>query len=329
MKRIVFTDTIKRWAGEYADKVQRELQPETALISLKKQLKGNEAEYVKDVIDHLAEILVLLPWEYDDFYNKHFVKYDKVKGSLPIDLGKTKKLKDANGDKVSLQLYQHIVNALQYPTVQQEVFPEYVKKLDIRSCVYCNAQYAVSVKKGKTERSKSYRTTYTLDHWKPKNKYPYLAVAFYNLYPCCSHCNQAKSWYERDWMMYCKDTEEPNPFYFEIENLSLLNYFLTWNEEDLRIAFLPKESGQYPDYDKNFHISKLYSNFKSEVEDVIWRNRIYSPKMVEAMQQSGVYQIKSQDVNRFIIGNYDREDDILKRPLAKLIQDVAKQLGLI
>lgn len=329
MKRIVVTDTIKRWAGEYAGKVQRELQPGTALESLEKQLDGDEAAYIKEVKGCLAEILELLPWEYKGFYDKHFAKYDKEKGSQAVDLGKMKKLKNDKGEDVSLQLYQHIVNALQYPAVQQEVFPEYVRKLGIRSCVYCNAQYAVSAKKGKTERSKPYRTTYTLDHWKPKNKFPYLAVAFYNLYPCCAPCNQAKSWYERDWMMYCEDTEDPNPFHFEIENLSFLNYLRTWDAEDLKIEFRPKANGSFPDYDKNFHISKMYCNFKSEVEDVIWRSRIYSPKMVEAMQQSGVYQIKPQDVNRFIIGNYDREEYILNRPLAKLIQDVAKQLGLI
>ena len=35
------------------------------------------------------------------------------------------------------------------------------------------------------------------------------------------------------------------------------------------------------------------------------------------------------DWNRFVLGNYDREEDIHKRPLAKLVQDVAKQLGVI
>ena len=62
---------------------------------------------------------------------------------------------------------------------------------------------------------------------------------------------------------------------------------------------------------------------------MIWRKRIYNADMLKAMQQSGVYVLKPHDVNRFIIGNYDREEDIQKRPLAKLIQDVAKQLGII
>ena len=327
MKRIVVTDKIKLWAKAYAGKVLKDFKPEVALESLKAQLTGDEKNYVEDVISLLPEILELLPWKYNKFYLDYFAKYDKVDHYVKLD--ETKKLKDANGKNVSLQLYQHIVNALQYSAVQQKMFPEYANKMGIRSCVYCNAQYAVSSKKGKTDRSASCRTTYTLDHWKPKSKYPYLAVAFFNLYPCCAPCNQAKSFYERDWMLYCKDGEETNPFEFDVDYLSMVDYLLTWDAEKLKIKFAPKEDGDYSEYDEKFHISKLYGNFTSEVEEVIWRSRIYSPKMIEAMKDSGVYKLMPHEVNRFIIGNYDREEDILKRPLAKLIQDVARQLGVI
>jgi hypothetical protein len=329
MKRIVVTDKIKCWAKAYADKVEKDLKPEDALKLLKSRLRGNESDYVKTVIDNLSQIMVMLPWDYADFYKNNFAKYDKETGENPVDLGRLCTIMGSKGKKKKQQLFQHIVDALQYSAVQQEVFPEYVKKLGIRSCVYCNAQYAVSAKKGKTDKSTFYHTNFTLDHWKPKSKYPYLAVAFYNLYPCCATCNQAKSWHERDWMMYCQDVSEANPFQFKLNDLSLTNYLTTWDAEKLKIEFEPKEKGKYPKYDENFHISKLYGNFRSEVEDVIWRSRIYSPKMIEAMNDSGVYKLMPHEVNRFIIGNYDREEDILKRPLAKLIQDVARQLGVI
>ena len=130
-------------------------------------------------------------------------------------------------------------------------------------------------------------------------------------------------------MMYCQNGDDVNPFEFNVENMSLVDYLTDWDAEKLKIEFVPKVYGEYSEYDKKFHISKLYNNFKSEVEEVIWRSRIYNPKMIEALKQSGVYQLKPDDVNRFIIGNYDREEDILKRPLAKLIQDIAKQIGLV
>jgi len=237
-------------------------------------------------------------------------------------------LADSSGTKHKLKMYMHIVNALQYDIVQEKIFPRYAQKLGIRSCVYCNAQFAVSAKKGKTDYGKRYISTYTIDHWRPKSVYPYLAVAFYNLYPCCSACNQAKSNKTIDRSLYCQVVTDVNPYEFRLDDQSYLDYLVNWKHEMLKIKFLDKNNGQPPkQYDDFFHITKLYNNFTPEVEEVLWRKRIYNPDMVEAMKQSGVYVLMPQDVKRFVIGNYDKEEDILKRPLAKLIQDIAKQLG--
>ena len=128
--------------------------------------------------------------------------------------------------------------------------------------------------------------------------------------------------------MYANVGEILNPYKFRLDNMSLLNYLLKWDAEQLNIDFV--DNGQRAlAYDEDFHIQELYNNFKTEVEDIIWRSKIYNANMIEAMRQSGVYEIKPHDVNRFIIGNYDREEDIMKRPLTKLTQDIARQLGLI
>lgn len=328
MKKILITDEIRGWAKEYALRLLNQEETLASLRHLKSQLDGDRAEYVGRVISLLPTILDMMPWDYLSFHRKHFAIFDKA-GAKAIDLSERLSLSEPGGMPKEKSLYMHIVTALQYDVVQQKIFPVYVRKMGIRSCVYCNAQYAVSAKKGKTDRSSVYRSTFNIDHWKPKNHYPYLAVAFYNLYPSCPACNQGKSYTEKDWCLYAEDGEELNPYKFRLDDMSLLNYLLSWDAEQLNIEFVDKTTGVEPDYDEDFHIRKLYNNFKSEVEEVIWRSRIYSSKMVEAMQQSGLYYLKPQDVNRYIIGNYDREDDIMKRPLAKLTQDIAKQLGII
>ena len=328
MKKILITDEIRGWAKEYALRLLNQEDTFASLRHLKSQLDGNRAEYVGRVISYLPAILDMLPWEYTTFHRKHFAEFDKG-GAKAIDLSQRLPLSEPGCVLKEKTLYMHIVTALQYDVVQQKIFPTYVRKMGIRSCVYCNAQYAVSAKKGKTDRSSVYRSTFNIDHWKPKNHYPYLAVAFYNLYPSCTACNQGKSFTEKDWCLYAQDGEDLNPYKFRLDDMSLLNYLLSWDAEQLRVDFVDKATGIAPDYDEDFHIRKLYNNFKSEVEEVIWRSRIYSSKMVEAMQQSGIYHLKPQDVNRYIIGNYDREDDIMKRPLAKLTQDIAKQIGLL
>lgn len=333
MKKILISDEIKGMAKDYALHILNNENVISELQRLKKKLRGNERRYIEKIIMHLPKILEMLPWEYRDFHANYFSEFDS--GAVnAVNLSREISIKDKKGRSKTKSLYMWIVSALKYSVVQQTIFPQYIQKMSIRSCVYCNAQYAVSAKKGKTDKSSVYRSTYNLDHWKPKKRYPYLAVAFYNLYPCCPACNQGKSSNEKDWCMYANVGESPNPYKFRLDDTSLLNYLMTWDVEQLKIDFV--DNGNNPigsppsyDYDKGFHIQKLYNNFKSEVEEVIWRKRIYNQSMVEAMQQSGVYAIKPRDVRRFIIGNYDRESDIMKRPLAKLVQDIAKQIGLI
>lgn len=326
MKKIPITNEIKSMAKDYAMCLLNQKGVINSLRDLKNQLTGNNAEYVECIIRNLPAILEMLPWEYDNFHQQNFAVFDS--GAMAIDFSRKISLSDNGNNRNAKAFYMHIVAALKYNEVQQEIFPEYVRKMGIRACVYCNAQYAVSAKKGKKDRSKKYRPTYNIDHWWPKNHYPYLSVAFYNLYPCCTACNQGKSSTKKDWRMYANVGEILNPYKFRLDNMSLLNYLLKWDAEQLNIDFV--DNGQRAlAYDEDFHIQELYNNFKTEVEDIIWRSKIYNANMIEAMRQSGVYEIKPHDVNRFIIGNYDREEDIMKRPLTKLTQDIARQLGLI
>lgn len=313
MKRIVIDNHIEELAEDYKKELEA-LSVKEDLENLQKQYVGNDAEYIGEIISLWPEMITVQPNEFAKYHQDHFEQYDEDKP------------KEAHLSS----MYSGIVDAMHYDDVQAKLFPKYAKLMGIRSCVYCNAQFAVSAKKGKTDRGKVYRSTYTLDHWQPKNKYPYMAVSFYNLYPCCSSCNQTKSYKKPYWNLYCKPDEDANPFLFRIEDDSLLNYEFDWETEKLDIQFLDKNTGKIPTmYDDYFHINKLYANFKSEVEEVIWRKRTYNDAMLEAMKESGLYKVRPDEFYRFVYGYYEKEKDILKRPLAKLLQDVANQLEQI
>ena len=310
MKRIVIDNNIEKLAEAY--------KKELASLSVKKDLEdlldlytGNVSEYIGKIISLWPEMITVKPDEYEQYHKDHFAQYDEG-GTKEVNLS---------------AIYKSIVDALHYDDVQAKIFPKYARLMGIRSCVYCNAQFAVSAKKGKTDRGKVFRSTYTLDHWQPKSKFPYMAVSFYNLYPCCSLCNQTKSYKDPYWTLYCKPGEDSNPYNFRIEDESLLNYEFDWDAEKLDIQFLDKNTGCTPTkYDDYFHIKKLYANFKSEVEEVIWRKRTYNAAMLEAMKESELYEVRPEEIHRFIYGYYENEKDILRRPLAKLLQDVANQL---
>lgn len=70
-------------------------------------------------------------------------------------------------------LYKEIVEAMRYDYVQKSVYPKIINQLGIKTCVYCNAQYAFSYDNGKDSFQ-----NYEIDHWMPKSKYPYLCTSF-------------------------------------------------------------------------------------------------------------------------------------------------------
>lgn len=65
--------------------------------------------------------------------------------------------------------------------------------LNRNTCTYCNRIYTITVNK-KSKKTNKYNdkgriTRPQFDHWFSKNKYPFLALSFFNLIPSCSICN--------------------------------------------------------------------------------------------------------------------------------------------
>lgn len=338
MKRIVLTPVVEGYAADYLKELRgMVVKPLQLLDDLELQMQGHYSDYVRTIRQNYESIIIAKPDEMDVH---HGAVAGLFAGFNGLDLSREFSVwwwKDALSYKlVKEKFYQLVVAALWYDDVQEKIFPKYVKKLGIKSCVYCNAQYAISAKRGKTDAGKSYRATFTIDHYWPKSKYPYLATSFFNLYPACATCNQTKSARAPIFELYVKPTEpvvERNPFEFRLDKASFVKYSMSGEADDLKIEFgtrtgIPAQKAE--DYEDYFHVEKLYGNLKDTVEEVIWKYRVYNKAGRQALIDSYGHLLPHEsDWNRFVLGNYDREEDIHKRPLAKLVQDVAKQLGVI
>ncbi|MEH7419382.1 HNH endonuclease signature motif containing protein [Neobacillus drentensis] len=62
-----------------------------------------------------------------------------------------------------------------------------VENLGIKVCPYCNRNYINNV-----PTQKKVKRTSELDHFFSKDKYPFLAMSFFNLVPVCPSCNLLK-----------------------------------------------------------------------------------------------------------------------------------------
>lgn len=65
---------------------------------------------------------------------------------------------------------------------------EYCKALGINVCPYCNENFILTIGSGKERAIRP-----QLDHFYPKDLYPYLSCSIFNLIPSCGNCNHIKS----------------------------------------------------------------------------------------------------------------------------------------
>lgn len=340
MKRIVLTPILKQYARDYlAELKSLKDKPKDRLVRLHNDLLQanlcNEAKYVNDIVNYYDIIICAKPACMNTI-NNYFARINGLNFSKDISLGLTAS-NYSTVKQVKKKFYQLVVEAMGYDDVQEKIFPKYIKKMGIKSCVYCNAQYAISSKK--TNSRVAYTSTYTIDHHFPKSQYPHLACSFFNLYPCCSKCNQFKGNRAPIFELYVENLNakvnkiKRDPFVFHLDNRSFVKYSMSGDAEDLKILLNPRVGTPITElekYNNYFHINDLYDNYKDTVEEVIWKYRMYNKAGRKALQDAFSPILPHlEDFNRFILGNYDKDRDSLKRPLAKLVQDVAKELGIL
>ena len=311
--------------------------------------KGDEckrvSEYVETIADRYAEINNLLPSHYNDLIDA----MEKILGDITAeDVWVQLKGKDKQ------PLYELIVETMGYGDVRAKLMPKYVKKLEIKTCVYCNAQFALTtliedvhekIKTGKRGRPKEARVIplmggyYELDHNKPKSKYPYLCTNFYNLQPCCSSCNKRKSAQDLPFSIYYEEGDpDPAPLRFAISEQDVIVFhtkgkckgvkpYLCDEANPTKRVLARKDGTLAEQFNYIFDIDKIYAEHEDEVEELLWRNRIYTQGIVSATNsQFKDLEIEDFDFGRYILGTYPNREDALKRPLTAMKQDIWEQV---
>ena len=80
-----------------------------------------------------------------------------------------------------------------------------------------------------------------------------------------------------------------------------------------------------------FQLREVYNQHKDYVLDIIQKNVVYNDSYIESLfkQFEGTLFKNKEDVMRLVLGNYISEEDLGKRPLAKLTRDISEELGLL
>ena len=202
----------------------------------------------------------------------------------------------------------------------------FIRKLNIKSCPYCNAQYIISL-------SAQGKLLCHFDHIFPKTKYPYLSLSFYNLIPCCGYCNQFKS--NKD---PTKDISFHNPFEksladkfkFKATPSAIVDFHVNGRTKIgvKNVELIPVGEIDIKFHRKTFKIEELHNEHHDVIDEVYLRSVIYNSSYFDELKQLYVEEQKlltEEELKRVVYGNYVNFNDINKRPLAKLTQDLTEQ----
>lgn len=194
---------------------------------------------------------------------------------------------------------------------------EFIEKLGLNSCPYCNRNYITTTKKNKLKQE--------IDHFFPKAEYPYLAISYYNLIPSCKFCNQQGIKGTCD--TYNKNVVSPyeiknNDFKFTFSIKKLNAYDCINSNNKISVLFDKK----IPENDECFKLEELYQEHTDIVLELICKKIHYPKSYINELSKFG---FSTSEIYRFLLCNYRDSKDFHKRPFSKLVRDISDELKLI
>lgn len=214
------------------------------------------------------------------------------------------------GDREKVIFTKYMVN--QYIKMLSTYGDILIKDLNVSVCPYCNRQYTFSIDSKKAIKPE-------FDHFFSKTRFPYLALSFYNLIPCCHTCNSAKSAASIKINPYIEGFDNNAIFYINrIDNC-------IFHQDDWDV--LIQADDRCRTNIREFGLEELYKKHKDYAMEVAFRElaneSAYLNELKSMFHTNG---LSDSEIQRIILGNYIDYVDLDKRPLSKLTRDILKQL---
>lgn len=278
-------------------------------LNIKENIQQAEQEILRSPALHTY--LFSAPGVVDDDNYRELILADKNKmnyiitlvGILPDDLGNNKKFSTS------------VFNYKSYSKSKGSL--EFLQKLDITVCPYCNRQYTFTLSRGGSRPQ--------FDHYFPKSNYPYLAVSIYNLIPCCGLCNQSKSKLDTfiSPILYPYDDEFGDKVLFHTEPIQNDISYWTGSNSNFKIEINNSAGSEAGRSINQFHLEELYKLHKDYVRDIIRNANFYSEERVDELLKSFPELFSDRnDVLGGLFMNFYEKDKWGKRPLSKLTHDI-------
>lgn len=213
------------------------------------------------------------------------------------------------------ELYNKMRTSMQHATF---------KKLNVRTCPYCNRQYTFTLTPQKIGDP---FTSPEFDHFFPKSLYPTLAVCFYNLVPSCHCCNHGKG----QKLLHINPYVDAFDGYFFVcdkdKHVLDKNHLRNVRSDDIHICY--RGTNDEEEDVATLGLNQLYTMHGDYVEEMINKANAYNlavnQDLVDCFQ--GIYHTAGE-IYDFVWGRYLDDAELEKRPLSKLTKDILEQLEI-
>ncbi|WP_052342739.1 hypothetical protein [Bacillus sp. EB01] len=295
---------------------------------LQKRIRKEQKKFFDYIINNLTKILVGNPKILQDIIYEIEREFPDISEDIKNKKTIHKKLTDIFN-------YNNFVNTYDSSKWGAYALAENVK---ISVCPYCNRNYI------HTLNTEDGRTRPHFDHFFDKATYPYLALSFYNLIPCCYICNSSLKRTKKFSLgthinPYIEDFGDNVRFSVQFrKSHDKIDYVKLWDGSidvfDIKLKINKDIKMDYSTLRKiarnakTFKINELYNFHKDYVSELIIKSKIYDETLIKSIVTNFPSIFDDDDMGRLIYGNYIKSDDIHKRPLAKLTRDIVKEFGL-
>lgn len=262
----------------------------------------------------------------DRLSNIILISPDDIKNEINI----LKRIPANSQPKGSKSLKNYILEALNYKSLRTEFYPKYFKEIGIKACVYCNSQLTITaVKNLKNE----YSAKFDVDHYHSKDYYPFLSICLFNLYPTCASCNRLKSRKKVEFELYSDELSKTSssPYKFKLDPYAKAKFLTTKSSDGISFVFQePTYSPGITNFNELFHIEEIYKTQYDIIEELIIKSQIYNHTYLKTLKSNfSKLSLHPELFKRTLVGNYTDDRDLHKRPMSKLMMDIAKDLELI
>ncbi len=314
---------------QVAEKFWDLINPKTQTESYDK--RKSEVILLKNTILTLPATKRLF-WQYILDENNDFERFKRIVTGKPIELKSI--IEEINqvlhdlGKTIDQVKDKKITN--RYDRIRKKYTKWIIDQLRVKACPYCGTQFLLSFEPAQ-------KVLCQLDHFWPKDSYPYFYTSFFNLIPSCSYCNHSKS----DDPTSLDDYPHPyhdnldHFFFWKTSPQDVIEKIISERAEiEIEIGIpstlSPTDKVRFENHVKRFKLDKIYKNHSDVASEIYWKKHIYNEsKRKELLELLKRVNLTEKEIDRFIVGNYYHEDDLLKRPLSKLYKDLAKEIGLL